>query len=132
MDRNFAFVITTLTQRLRDFPKEALAELFRSMDRIENKYDLIEPFTEEDRIAIEEGRKSLDRGEGIPMEEVMKKFGLENFDRDAAGKETFVDVISRVQKLSGEEQGDIGYVIYALLNEYRFDMPPEVSPDAAE
>jgi hypothetical protein len=124
MDRNFAFAITAIIQRVRDFPKEALTELFRSLDRIEKKYDLIEPITEEERLAIEEGRKSFKRGEGVPMEEVMKKFGLENIDRDAIGKEDFDDAVLRVQKLAGEEQGDIADVIYALLNEYRFDIPP--------
>jgi hypothetical protein len=123
MDRHFTFVITTIIQRVRDFPKGALTELFRSLDRIEKKYDLIEPVTEEERLAIEEGRKSIERGEGIPMEEVKKKFGLENIDRDAIGKEDFDDAILRVQKLAGEEQGDIADIIYALLNEYRFDIP---------
>ena len=124
MDRNFAFVITTIIQRVRDFPKEALTELFRSLDRIEKKYDLIEPVTEEERLAIEEGRKSIERGEGIPMEEVMKKFGLDEYDRDAGGKDDLADAISRIQKLSGEEQGQIADVLFALLNEYRLDIPP--------
>jgi hypothetical protein len=124
MDRNFAFVITTIIQRVRDFPKGALTELFRSLDRIEKKYDLIEPVTEEERLAIEEGRKSIERGEGIPMEEVMKKFGLDEYDRDAGGKDDLADAISRIQKLSGEEQGQIADVLFALLNEYRLDIPP--------
>jgi hypothetical protein len=124
MDQNFAFVITTIIQRVRDFPKEALTELFRSLDRIEKKYDLIEPVTEEERLAIEEGRKSIERGEGIPMEEVMKKFGLENYDRDAAGKKDLAEAVLRIEKLSGEEQGDIADVIYALLNQYGWEAQP--------
>ena len=124
MDRHFAFILTQLIHRLRDFPQVALKELFRSMDRIEKKYDLNEPLTKEDRLAIEESRKSIERDEGIPMEEVFKKFNLEDYDRDAAGKEDFADAISRVQKLPGEEQGDVADVMYALLQQYRWDTPP--------
>lgn len=129
MDRDFAFVITAIIERLRDFPKEALDELFRSMDRIEKKFDLIEPLTEGERLAIEGGLKSMERREGIPMEEVMKKFGLENFDRNSAGKKYFIDAISRVQILSGEEQGDVADVIFALLNQYRLDISPPPKED---
>lgn len=86
-------LIEPIIQRLRPFPSDAFNELFRVLDRIEKKYNLIEPLTEADRKAIEEGIKSIERGEGIPADEVMKKFGLEIFDRDAAGKESFVDAI---------------------------------------
>ena len=123
MDKHFAFIITALIERVRDFPPEALNELFRSMDRIEKEYDLIEPLTEEERLAIEEGLRSLERDGGIPAEEVFKEFKLDNYDRDAAGKEDFLDAISRVHKLSGKEQADVADVIFALLNEYRFDIP---------
>jgi hypothetical protein len=103
-----------------------LNELYAALNVIEHKYDLIEKLTEEELQAIEEGRRSMERGEGIPMEEVFKKFNLEAYDRDAAGKEDFDDAISRVRELSGEEQGDVADVIFAFLNEYRFDIsPPE-------
>ena len=51
----------------------------------------------EERLAIDEGLKSIERGEGIPAEKVLKEFKLDNYDRDAAGKEDFLDAISRVQ-----------------------------------
>src|SRR5208282_3784367 len=110
MDKHFAFIVTALIERVRDFPPEALNELFRSVDRIEKKYDLIEPLTEEERLAIDEGLKSLKRDGGIPAEEVFKEYKLDNYDRDAAGKEDFLDVISRVHKRSGEEQAGIADV----------------------
>ena len=130
MDKHFAFIITALIQRVRDFPSEALNDLFRSMDRIERKYDLIEPLTDEGRLAIEEGVKSIERDGGIPAEEVFKKVNLDNYDRDAAGKEDFLDAISRVHKRSGEEQADVADVIFALLDEYRFDHIPPPPPKA--
>jgi hypothetical protein len=128
MDKHLAFIITALIQRVRDFPPEALNELFRSMDRIEKKYDLIEPLTDEERLAIEEGLRSIERDGGIPAEEVFKKYNLHNYDRDAAGKEDFLDAISRVHKRSGEEQAGIADVIFALLDEYRFDDIPPPPP----
>jgi hypothetical protein len=128
MDKHFAFIITALIQRVRDFPPEALNELFRSMDRIEKKYDLIEPLTDEERLAIEEGVRSIERDGGIPAEEVFKRFDLDNYDRDAAGKEHFLDAISRVHKQSGEEQAGVADVIFALLDEYRFDDIPPPPP----
>jgi hypothetical protein len=130
MDQHFAFIITALIQRVRDFPPEALNELFRSMDRIEKKYDLIEPLTDEERLAIEEGLRSIERDGGIPAEEVFKKFNLDNYDRDAAGKEDFLDAISRVHKRSGEEQAGVADVIFALLDECRFDDIPPPPPKA--
>jgi hypothetical protein len=125
MDRQrLAFILSQLIYRIREFPDAALNELYAALNAIEHKYDLIEKLTEEERQAIEEGRRSMERGEGIPMEEVFKKFNLADYDRDAAGKEDFEDAISRVRKLSGEEQGDVADVIFAFLNEYRFDIPP--------
>jgi hypothetical protein len=125
MDRQrLAFILSQLIYRIREFPDEALNELYAALNVIEHKYDLIEKLTEEERQAIEEGRRSMERGEGIPMEEVFKEFNLADDDRDAGGKEAFEDAISRVRKLSGEEQGDVADVIFAFLNEYRFDIPP--------
>ena len=63
--------------------------------------------SEEDRRASQEGIASLDRGEGVPMEEVEIFKGLKNLDRDAAGKDAFADAAGRVQRRPGEEQGGI-------------------------
>jgi len=127
MDRQLAFVVEALIQRIRDFPNEALNELFLALDAIEAKYGLIEPLSEEDRKAIQEGIASLDRGEGVPMEELEIFKRLKNHDRDAAGKDAFADAIARVQRRSGGEQGGIAHVIFALLDEYQFDVPPPPS-----
>jgi hypothetical protein len=57
--------------------------------------------------------------------EIFKR--LENFDRDAAGNDAFSDAVGRVQRRSGEEQGGIAHVIFALVDEYQFDIPPPTS-----
>jgi hypothetical protein len=74
--------------------------------------------------------RSIERDGGIPAEEVFKKYNLDNYDRDAAGKEDFLDAISRVHKRSGEEQAGVADVIFALLDEYRFDDIPPPPPRA--
>ena len=61
----------------------------------------------------------MDRGEGgVPVEEVEIFKRLKNFDRDAAGKDAFADAVGRVQRRSGDEQGDIACIIFALLDEH--------------
>jgi hypothetical protein len=72
MDRHqLAFILSQFIYRIREFPDAALNELYAALNVIEHKYDLIEKLTEEERQAIEEGRRSMERGEGIPMEEVL-------------------------------------------------------------
>jgi hypothetical protein len=124
--RQLALILTQLVPRIREFPKEAMAELFSGLDTIERKYDLLPKPTEEELNAIKEGLAELDAGRGIPAEEVWAKWDhlLKDYDRDAAGKADFEDAARRVRKLSGEEQGDVADVILALLNEYRYNVPP--------
>jgi hypothetical protein len=43
-----------------------------------------EELTDETRAAIEAGIASLDRGEGIPHEEILREFGLTSADFDQA------------------------------------------------
>jgi hypothetical protein len=124
MDRNLSMLAATLIERIRDFPPDALRELFVALDAIERKFDLLPTLDDTQRRAIEQGLKSLERGEGVPMEDVALFKSLAGYDRDAAGKEDFADAIERVKKLSGQEQGDIAGVILALLNEHRFDISP--------
>jgi hypothetical protein len=124
MNRQLAFVVEALIQRIRDFPNEALNELFIALDAIEAKYGVIEPLSEEDRKAIQEGIASLDRGEAVSMEDLEIFKRLKTFDRAAAGNDAFADAVSRVQRRPGEEQGGIAHVIFALLDEYQFDFPP--------
>jgi hypothetical protein len=124
MNRQLAFVVEALIQRIRDFPNEALNELFIALEAIEEKYGLIEPLSEEDRKAIRERIASLDRGEAVPMEDLEIFKRLKNYDRAAAGKDAFADAVGRVQRRPGEEQGGIAHVIFALLHEYQFDIPP--------
>jgi hypothetical protein len=45
-----------------------------------------EPLTEEEAQAMAEARKSLDGGEGIPHEEILKEFGLTWEDWDRMGE----------------------------------------------
>jgi len=110
-----------LIHRIRSFPEEAINDLFDALEAIERKYDLLEPVSEEDRRAIEEGLASLDRGEAIPMEDLEIFKHLKDYDHDSVGREDLADAVSRVKKLSGEQQRDVADVILALLNEYRFD-----------
>ena len=36
-----------------------------------------EPLTAEDIVALDQARASLDRGEGIPHEDILREFGIE-------------------------------------------------------
>ena len=124
--RQLAFLITQLIHRVRDFPDQALREWLTTLNEIERKYDLQEKPTEEEIKAIEQGRAEIERGEYVTSEEVFERLGIGEVDTDAMGKEDFEDAICRVRRLTGEEQGDIADVIFALLNEYRYDIPPPV------
>ena len=127
LDRHqLAFTLTQLVPRIREFPMEAMAELFSALDTMERKYDLLPKLTEEELKAIEEGLAELDAGLGMPAEELWAKWDhlLKDYDRAVAGKADFEDAAGRVRKLSGEEQGDVADVIFAFLNEYRYDIPP--------
>jgi len=86
-----AFITEALIQRDQRLPQEALNEMFLALDAIERKYDLIEPLSDKVLEVIEERRKSIERGEGIPMEELEIFKMFKNRDRDAAGKDAFVD-----------------------------------------
>ena len=125
----FAGLTTAIMARLRDFPSEAVNELFKAMGRIERKYDLTYKLSDEERAAIDESRAAFKRGEFATMEEVDALFAdrLKDYDADAAGKEAFENVIGRLRKRSGEEQQDAAELLFALINEYQFDdipLPP--------
>jgi hypothetical protein len=125
--QQLAWIIAALTGRIRDFPDAALNELFGALGEIERKYDLLEPLSEADKRAIDEGLADIKAGRFITQEQFEEKYAhiLKDYDRDAAGKESFADAVSRVGRLPGEEQNDIASVLFALLNEYRYDLPPE-------
>jgi hypothetical protein len=119
MDKDWVAVIQAIVDRTRDFPPEARNELLSALGTIERKYDLIEPLTPEERDAVQEGLHSLERGEGIPVEEVMKSLGIHDYDRDTAGKEDLEEVLSQVRKLSGRDQGRIARLLFSLIDEDR-------------
>ena len=120
MDKDWVAVIQAIVDRTRDFPTEARNELLSALGTIERKYDLIESLTPAERDAIDEGLRSLERGEGISVEDVMKSLGIHDYDRDTAGKEDLEEVLSHIQKLSGEDQGAIARLLFSLLDEDQF------------
>ena len=126
MDRKkLTMFLEALAHRIRDFPPDAIGELFETLETIERKYDLLETLSEEDRMAIERGQADIKAGRVFTDEEVRGHFkdALKDYDADTAGREALLDAVSRVQKLSGQEQRDIAYVIFAVLNEPRLDIP---------
>ena len=50
-----------------------------------NAPDDDEPFTEEDRKAVEEAERDLEAGHGIPHSEILAKYGLGDEDPDEPG-----------------------------------------------
>jgi hypothetical protein len=117
MDRDFTHHIESLAYRLRDFPAAAWKELWQAILTIEKKFDLGETPSEEDLHDIEEGRKAYARGDYVTLEDLLKEAGpAPAIDWDAAGKEELASAIKEVKKLSGEEQGDIADMIFALLD----------------
>jgi hypothetical protein len=121
--RKLAWIVENLTYRVRDFPDGAVNDLFRAIDTIERTYDLLEPLTDKERMAIEQAHAHIEAGRFVNHEELKAEWEhiLKDYDWEAAGKEALLDVASRVKKLPGEEQVSIASVIFALLNETRFD-----------
>jgi hypothetical protein len=117
MDKRWIGIIQAVVDRTKDFPTEAYDDLLSALDTIEEKYGLIVRLTDEERQAIEEGRRSLDRREGVPIESVMESLGIHNFDRNVAGKEDLEEVLLQIQKFSGEDQGRIARILYGLTKE---------------
>ena len=130
MDPKMLMVIESLIQRVRDFPDEAFRDLFLALDSIEKKHDLQYKLSEEERTALEESLSEAKRGGVVPQEEVEAFFQrvLKDYDADADGKAALDEVVLRLRKLPGAEQRDVAYVIFALLNEPRFDIPPPPKP----
>jgi hypothetical protein len=128
MDRAFLAHIEALVGRLRDYPPEAWHDLYKALYSIERKHNLLEEPTPEDLAAIRQGEAEFARGEYITQEELevelSRTTGFSRIDPDALGKEDFEDALNRVRKLTGEEQGDIAGVIFGLLGQYRYDIPP--------
>lgn len=121
--KELARSIEAITHRIKDFPDAAIVELFQALGEIERKYDLLEPLSEKDRLAIEESLADIEAGRFITHEQLQEEFAhiLKDYDADAAGKDAFADAASRVRLLPGEEQNDVSKVIFALLDGYRFD-----------
>lgn len=121
-----AWIIESLAHRLKDFPKEAVSELFAALDEIERRHHLIEPLSEEQREAIMRGLADVEAGRVITHEELKANWAhrFKDYDADAAGKEALLDAVLRVQKLSGKEQDAFARVLFAILDEPQFDIPP--------
>lgn len=113
------WLIAAITHRIKDFPEEAIHELFGSLDAIERKYDLIKPLSEADRGAIEKSHADVEAGRFVTHEELLEKYPdvFKDYDRDATGRKQFLEATQRVQKLPGEQQGGVADVIWALLDE---------------
>ena len=128
--QKLAWIVATLAGRIRNFPDAALEELFAGIGKIEHKYDLLEPLSDADWLAIEKGLADIEAGRFITGEQFKEKYAhiLKDYDRDSAGKEAFADAVSRVVSLPGEDQNEVANVIFAILDEYRFSLSPE-SPD---
>lgn len=123
MDRSkLAFVLQNFAFRLRDYPDAAVHDLFEAMHTIEERYELHEPLSEEDRLAIERSKEDAAVGRLIPLEEVSSKYAhwLKNYDPAKSGKDRFADAASQVGTLPGELQGDIASIIFTFLDEERY------------
>ena len=130
MDQKMLMLIQALIQRVRDFPDQAFRDLFLTLDSIEKKYHLQYKPSEEERAALQESLAEAERGDFVPRKEVEAFFQrvLKDYDADADGKAALDEAVLRLRKLPGSQQRDVAYVIFALLNEPRFDIPPPSKP----
>jgi predicted transcriptional regulator len=68
------FIAEALVDRIIDWPDEALNELMRMMDAIEQKNDLLIKLDDETRAAVQEGLAQAKRGEFVSDEEMEEFF----------------------------------------------------------
>lgn len=132
MNKHTYFLIAAIIQRVREFPDDAFNELFQALDAIERKHRLQYPANDETHAAIAAALEQLERGELVPHEDVKALFGTlpDSQSREKAGKAALDDAMARARKRSGEEQGEIADVLFALLDEYSVDVfPPAQLPN---
>jgi hypothetical protein len=78
---------------------------------------MIEALSEEGSKAIQDRIASIGCGEDVLMEESKIFEWLKSLDPDAAGKDAFAAAVSRMQRRSSKEQGDIACIVFALLDD---------------
>lgn len=81
MKRDFVEIIL---ERVIDWPREALDEFFRLIDRVEAKYGLGYELTDDDREAIRRGLEDMKAGRLVDHEEVLAMF--ERYENDGTKK----------------------------------------------
>jgi hypothetical protein len=121
MDRRARFSIAqAIVERTRDYTKEALNDLFRTMDCIEERHGLIPKLTEEEETAVAAAEEKRARGEKLATLEI--RGPIENFL-----PEPNESVLARLATLPIVEQDDIIAMVALLID---IDVPPlRLSPE---
>ena len=101
------FIAGAITERTRDYTKDALNELLRAMDGIEHQHGLVETLTDAEEAAVSEAEVRLARGEQLP--ELELNGPIEDFL-----PEPFTSILERLHALPMTEQDAI-YGMIALL-----------------
>ena len=118
--RKLTFLITHLILRIRDYPADAVGDLLKALDTIERRFDLQEKLTDQERQAVVESR---DDAVTLGSDATLSKTRLSDEDIAAIGKKHFEEAVKRVRMRSGDEQGDVSDLLFALLDEYFLNIP---------
>ena len=69
-------LVEAVIWRLSDWPKEACDDLWKALDEIEQRHDLIYHLTDEERADLEQALKEVEEGLFASEEEVKAVFDL--------------------------------------------------------
>ena len=118
MDRSTRlFLAEAILERTRDYPRDALNDLFGALDKIEVEHNLVTGLTPEEEDAVAAAEAKLARGKHLPELEAPAQNDLE------ASKE---DILNRLAVLPDTEQYAVYGVIALLLD---VDAPrPRMTP----
>jgi hypothetical protein len=102
------FLAEAIVDRTRDYTQDALNELFRAMEEIERKHDLIPKLTDAEEAEVAAAETKLARGEALP--ELALKGPIEDFLPEPADK-----ILARLAALPEAERDQIVGAIALLM-----------------
>ena len=103
------FLAEAILDRTRDYTQDALNELFRAMEEIARKHDLIPKLTDAEEAEVAAAETKLARGEALP--ELELKGPIEDFLPEPANK-----ILARLATLPEPERDQIIGVIALVID----------------
>lgn len=102
-------VAHAVVERTRDYSRDALNDLFETMDEIERKHDLVPKLSEAEEVAVAAAQSRLERGEKLA--ELKLSGPIEDFL-----PEPEASVFARLKALSEEDRDAILGMISLLID----------------